>query len=192
MFNKEETEFLNQNFRAAIMNARKANATSNAMMWTNILLKLQSMPTEEENNEVYNNTTKYAEFNSSNIKSLRDVVSQNLDLSKHDLAFKLGKINYSLGVADIALQIIINPDGKGKPVDKIGTLKLKFLAELHSYASLGFKESHFLKEFKWGKANQTYQFVGFIPKGKKYIYNAIDISSGTIYKFTDNIRTLIV
>jgi hypothetical protein len=187
MFNKNETEFLQKNFKAAIINAGSVGATAEVSMWTNILLKLQAMPTEED---VKKDTTVFNTFDQDNIKMLRQTLVSAIDLSKNNLAGKIGNISYTANSADIKLQIFVLENGNGKPVDKLELQRLQYMKDLPRYAHLGFTEKHFLKEFTHGKT--IYQFTGFILKGKKFLYHANRKSDGANFKFMKSIEKLVL
>lgn len=195
MFDEKEMEFLQKNFKAAIANSISAGSEYNTSMWTNILLKLQAMPGEGEvaSTNTNNSTSdyKFKDFNRDNIKMLRDVVKDSISITQNNIAFKVGDISYTSNSADVKLQLFTMDNNNGKPISKDEILKLEYMKYLPKYASRGFKEQHFLKEFEMN--GRIYQFSGFIPRGKKYVYTARRFNEhDKVYSFTREIEHLVL
>lgn len=189
MFTKKEMEFLEQNFKAAIINANSVGAHDNASMWANVLLKLQTLPTEDSVKNIHDPNYRFNTFSDKVIvKKLREIMVNEIDLSQHNLAVKVGKINYTETKADVVVEVYTNTTGKS--VDKTALLKLQYMADLPKFAHLGFTEKHFLKEFV--SNGRTFEFTGFITTGKKYIYRGRLKGTDEPYKFTESIRAQVL
>ena len=193
MFDEKEMEFLQKNFKAAIANSISAGSEYNASMWTNILLKLQAMPGEGEvtSTNISTSDFKFKDFNKNNIKMLRDIIKDNINIAKNNVVFKVGDISYTNYTADVKLQLFTIENNDGKPISKDEILKLEYMKYLPKYALLGFKEEHFLKEFEMN--GRIYQFLGFIPRGKRYVYSARRFNEhDKVYSFTREIEHLVL
>ena len=187
---EEELAFIKQKFTVALLNSKGTDHS----MWTNILLKLNTQDEEvvvPTGNKTVPFTEKVSTFSNSNLNQIRGYVETACeDLKKVGLGVAVKSFKYTATKATANLEIYVL---EGDVNDPYAVLRADYLKELNdlTYQLKGFKPEHFLKEFTRA-SGIVYQFVGFIPKGKKYIYKALRKSDGVEYKFTADIEKLIL
>lgn len=187
MFSEEETKFLKEKMVTAVSNSSGKDKS----MYMNILLKLNLAAMEQQGvvqpgkkqETILESKSKVINFTNTNLKMIENTLDQTFnELKKIGIGGKIGGIKYSPKSAKGEIQLFILDDSI-KADDPDAVLKAEYNKAVQSYqwSNKGFTQAHFLKKFTEG--NTTFEFTGFIPKGRTYIYKARSLANGKEYRF---------
>lgn len=196
MLNEEETKFLKEKMIVAVSNSSGKDKS----MYMNILLKLNLSLMEQKGvvqpgkkqETLLESKSKVINFTNTNLEMIKNSVVNTLDeMKKIGIGGKIENIRYQAKSAKAELQLFILDDNI-KPDDPNAVLRAEYNKMIQSYqwSQKGFTKSHFLKQFTDG--NTTFEFLGFIPKGRTYIYKARNLSNGKEYRFGKSLEKKIL